>query len=402
MEGLEVTDLADRYGTPLYVYSRKVLEQKLTLLRGALPEAFNVYYSVKANPNPKVISFLVRQGCGLEVASGGELEKALQSGCAAGKILFAGPGKTEPELELALMKGIGELHVESLRELERISRIGARLGVKARVAIRVNPLGEVAGGAMLMGGKPAPFGIDEERLEQVLGSVLSNPSIEFRGIHLFVGTQILDTTVLLSQYRKALEIARWAVQLAGRPLATLDFGGGFGIPYFSDEQELDLELLEIGLDRLMQEIRCDRAFQGTQFVVEPGRYLVGECGIYIARVNDIKVSRGKKYLILDGGMHHHLAASGNLGQIIKRNFPVALLNRLDEPASDIVDVVGPLCTPLDMLARQVRLPSAQVGDLFGIFQSGAYARSASPLHFLSHPEPPEVWVDAGEVRLTTE
>jgi diaminopimelate decarboxylase len=149
----------------------------------------------------------------------------------------------------------------------------------------------------------------------------------------------------------------------------------------------------------MAEIRRDACFAGTRFVVEPGRYLVGEAGIYVTRINDIKISRGKKFLIADGGMHHHLAASGNLGQVIKRNFPLALLHKLDEESEETVDVVGPLCTPLDVLAREVSLPSAAIGDLLGVFQSGAYARTASPLGFLSHPTPAEVLVHDGEVRL---
>jgi diaminopimelate decarboxylase len=179
----------------------------------------------------------------------------------------------------------------------------------------------------------------------------------------------------------------------------LDFGGGLGIPYFANERELDMEKLREDLAALMTEIRGEALFAGTQFMVEPGRYLVGEAGIYVTRINDIKISRGKKFLIVDGGMHHHLAASGNLGQVIKRNFPVALLNKLAKNSEETVDVVGPLCTPLDVLAKDVHLPSADVGDLLGVFQSGAYARTSSPLGFLSHPTPAEVLMNDGDVRL---
>src|SRR5208283_635567 len=205
--------------------------------------------------------------------------------------------------------------------------------------------------------------------------------------------------VLVSQYQKGVEIARRVAVPLNRPLATLDFGGGLGIPYFSHEQELDMRKLRVELDALLETVQADPFLAGTQFMVEPGRYLVGEAGVYVARVNDIKVSRGKKFLILDGGMHHHLAASGNLGQTIKRNYPVAVLNKLDQPAKEIFEVTGPLCTPLDVLARGANLPAADVGDLVGVFQSGAYAHSASPLGFLSHPAPPEVWVDGGQHRL---
>ncbi len=247
---------------------------------------------------------------------------------------------------------------------------------------------------MRMGGRPAPFGMDEEILDQVLDAVLSEPDLDLCGIHLFTGTQILDTAVLENQYRHGLELARRVVKRLGRPLRTLDFGGGLGIPYFSHEQELNLECLQKRLSTLFEGIDGDPAFKGTQFLVEPGRFLAGEAGIYLTRISDIKISRGKKFLIVDGGMNHHLAASGNLGQTIKRNYPIALVNKLAAPADDIVDIVGPLCTPLDTLARGIILPKAEIGDLLGIFQSGAYGRSASPLGFLSHPLPSEIWIDS--------
>lgn len=394
--GVQVTALAAKYGTPLFVYDRQVLEQKWNQLRGALPPEFSICYSVKANPNRTILQFFLGKQAGLEVASGGEFCQALSAGCSPDKIIFAGPGKTEAELELVLAKGIGEIHVESFLEAERISAISRRLVARARVAVRVNPSGEAEGGAMRMGGRPAPFGVDEENLDGILDHILSDAHLDFRGIHLFAGTQILNHTVLVTQYRKGIEIARRAARRLGNSPHTLDFGGGLGIPYFSHEQELDMQQLRAGLEELMAEVRGDALFAGTQLVVEPGRYLVGEGGVYVTRVNDIKVSRGKKFLIVDGGMNHHLAASGNLGQTIKRNYPIAVLTQLTQPVEETVDVVGPLCTPLDMLARGVTLPRAEVGDLVGVFQSGAYARSASPLGFLSHPTPAEVWVDQGQ------
>jgi diaminopimelate decarboxylase len=179
----------------------------------------------------------------------------------------------------------------------------------------------------------------------------------------------------------------------------VDFGGGLGIPYFASDRELDIEGLRDDLAKLMAEYGREPWLAGTRYILEPGRYVVGEAGVYVARINDIKVSRGRKYLILDGGMNHHLAASGNLGQVIKRNFPIAILNKLDRPSAEAVDVVGPLCTPLDTLAKDLEVPAAQVGDLVGILQSGAYARTASPLGFLGHPSPPEVWVEEGRCSL---
>lgn len=397
---VRVSRLAEQYGTPLFLYDRRVLDDRLEQLRATLPGRFSIFYSVKANPNAMVVRHFLSRGCGLEVASAGEFRLALDAGCRADQMLFAGPGKTESELELVLTHGIGELHLESETEAERADSISRRLGIRARVAIRVNPSGDAEGGAMRMGGRPTPFGIDEEMFDRALDLVLGMDGLDLQGIHMFTGTQILDVDVLLSQYRHGLQVARkFAQKKGGTPLGRLDFGGGLGIPYFPNEKELDLEQLRMKLQALFAEIERDPAFLRTEFVVEPGRFLVGEGGVYVARVTDIKVSRGKKFLILDGGMNHHLAASGNLGQTIKRNYPVALLNKLDWPAEETVDVVGPLCTPLDTLARNAPLPRAEIGDLFGIFQSGAYGYSASPLGFLSHATPAEVWVDAGQSSL---
>ena len=399
MGGLSVRSLAEKYGTPLFVYDRGVLDAKWNLLRTALPARFAISYSVKANPNRAFLEYFLEKGAGLEVASQGEFHQALAAGCPAERILFAGPGKTETEIEFVLARGIGEIHIESPREAERVIAISRRLGKRARVAVRVNPASEVQGGAMRMGGKPAAFGVDEESLDSVLDPLLASDAVEFRGMHIYIGTQILDHAILVSQYAHGLEVARRIVKRIGHPLATLDFGGGLGIPYFSNERELDTGALRAGLAKLFSPIEKDADFAGTKFMVEPGRYLVGEAGVYVARVTDIKVSRGKKFLICDGGMHHHLAASGNLGQTIKRNYPVAILNKLDRPAAGAIEVAGPLCTPLDVLARNAELPEAEIGDLIGIFQSGAYARAASPLGFLSHPAPPEVWVEKAESRL---
>jgi diaminopimelate decarboxylase len=393
--GASIRKLAEIYGTPFFVYDREVAEKKWTQLRSALPTRFSISYSVKANPNPAYLRLFLEKGSGLEVASAGEFYQALKAGCEPGRVLFAGPGKTEHELEYVLSNDIGEIHAESFREIERINSVSQRLNRRARVALRINPGAEAEGGAMRMGGKPAPFGVDEERLEEAVSFILKYPSLEFRGIHLFTGTQILDAHVLIAQYAKGIELARRSALVLNGPLKRVDFGGGLGVPYFGHEKDLDLAVVKSGLEELVGKIKEDALFEGTEFLVEPGRFLVAESGIYVSRVSDIKVSRGKKFLIVDGGMHHHLAASGNLGQTIKRNYPVAVLNKLGLPAAESVDIVGPLCTPLDVLARNIELPVTEEGDLIGVFQSGAYARAASPLGFLSHPTPPEIWIEHG-------
>lgn len=397
--GVDVEYIAEEFGTPLFIYDESVLLRKWQLLRSTYPSRFDIHYSVKANPNLNLLTFFLARGAGLEIASAGELHLALEAGCPPQRILFAGPGKTPAEIELALKAGVGEIHAESLVELERIGLIAERLNQIASVAIRVNPDSAAQGGAMRMGGKAAPFGIDEEKLPDTLTFALSFPSIALTGIHLFSGTQLLDIETLLAQYRKGLEIARQTAQRLGRPLHRVDFGGGLGVPYFANEHPLDMAALKAGLADLLSEMDADPLFKGTRFLVEPGRYLTAEAGVYLTRVLDLKVSRGKHFAIVDGGMNHHLAASGNLGQTIKRNFPVAVANRLLEPEQETFDIVGPLCTPLDVLARSLPAPHIQIGDLIAVLQSGAYARSASPLGFLSHPTPPEVMVAMGVARL---
>jgi diaminopimelate decarboxylase len=397
--GIAVSELVAQYGTPLYVYDSSVLEKQLSLLRTTLPAKFAISYSIKANPNPAILKFFIAKGCGLEIASGGEFQRAIQAGCPPEKIIFAGPGKKVTELKLVLQEKVGEIHVESMVEIERISQIAQDLGQPAPVAVRVNPSSEAQGGAMRMGGKSAPFGIDEEILDQALERILQDANLQFRGIHLFVGTQILDYQILLNQYRQGIAIAKKVAHQWQQLIHTLDFGGGLGIPYFPKDSDIEMDKLQQGLSELMREIHHESLLAHTQFLVEPGRFLVGEGGIYIAQINDIKVSRGKKFAITDGGLHHHLAASGNFGQVIKRNYPVALLNKLDNEPSETIEVVGPLCTPLDVLARSIALPQADIGDLVGVFQSGAYARSASPLEFLSHPQPSEIWIESGKAIL---
>ena len=391
--GILVRELATQFGTPMYIYDSHLLDEKIKCLRKTLPEHFDIYYSVKANPNMAIIKHFLSQGCGLEIASAGEFNLARRAGCDLSKIIFAGPSKTVAELEQILPDGIEEIHVESELEIRRIESISSRLGIKTPVALRVNPTGAAEGGAMRMGGKATQFGIDEECLDPALDAVLSANFLEFKGIHVYSGTQILDYKILLRQYRKGLEIARQISKRLARALETVDFGGGLGIPYFSNESELDMDGFRAGLAELISDINKDPLFEGTRFIVEPGRYLVGESGVYVTTVNDIKISRGKKFLILDGGMNHHLAASGNLGQVIKRNFPISLVEKLDQESIDVVNMVGPLCTPLDTLAKDITVPLAEVGDLVGIFQSGAYGLTASPLGFLSHRAPPEVMID---------
>ncbi|MBC6445393.1 MAG: type III PLP-dependent enzyme [Alphaproteobacteria bacterium GM202ARS2] len=398
--GIEVSDLAKRFGTPLFVYDSMLLRRNLRRLRDAVGGRVDIHYSVKANPNPAVISIFVAEGAGLEIASAAEYLRAIKAGGTPERIVFAGPGKAAEELDFVIERGIGEIHLETDIELEMVAAIGERLGQCVPVGLRVNPSSAAQGGAMRMGGKPAPFGFDEERLVEIIAEVRKRPTLAFKGIHLFAGTQILDADVLETQWRHAIELARRIQTEQGVLVETIDLGGGLGVPYFKGEQNLDLERLSQLAPPLFAEAAS--TLPSTRIILEPGRYLAASAGLYLTRVRAAKHSRDQIYAVIDGGMHHHLAASGNLGQVIKKDYPIVLAGRLDAPAEVTASVVGPLCTPLDTLGRKVRLPMPETGDLVAVLQSGAYGLSASPVGFLSHPMPAEVLIDEGEARLIRE
>ena len=395
ISGVPVSELVKAYGSPLFIYDRSVMGRKLAELRRAFSPRVEIFYSMKANPARQVLEYFVSEGSGIEIASIGELEQAVAAGCRPEQILFAGPGKRDEELTRAVESGVREIHVESIAEAERLNRIAATHSTVVRIALRINPAESAQGGAMRMGGKPSPFGIDEETLNHALDAILHLPQLQVCGVHLFTGTQILDHSVLITQYRKAIEVAECVACRLPHPLESIDFGGGLGIPYFERESALDLNGFAPNFNQLLIEIDSNPLLATARLIIEPGRFLVGESGLYVSRVIEVKKSRGKIFAITDGGMHHHLAASGNLGQTIKRNYPIAAVNRLDSPLNQKLEIVGPLCTPLDVLGRAVALPDLAEGDLIGIFQSGAYGRSSSPSGFLSHATPAEVMVDDG-------
>lgn len=396
--GVRVRDLAQAHGTPLYIYDAGVMRRCHRSLAQALSGFADIYFSIKANPNPAIAALFVTEGVGIEVASGAEYLRALAAGCPPERILFAGPGKRIDEIVLALNSGIEEIHLESADEIEAVSAAARELGIVAPVAIRVNPVAAAQGGAMRMGGKPSPFGFDEETLDDVVRAIAADRHLDLRGIHMFAGTQILDADILAAQWAHGLAVAARVADISGAPLKSIDLGGGLGIPYYVGETALDLGRLAGHAALLRERVQAHPLLRSARIVVEPGRFLAGPGGLYVARVTAAKISRGQRFLICDGGMHHHLAASGNLGQIVKRDFPLVAPARMDEPARGRCVVAGPLCTPLDMLARQAELPELERGDLVAVLQSGAYGLSASPAGFLSHPMPAEVLADAGNAR----
>ena len=387
--GIPLTRLAARVGrTPFYAYDRRLLDERVGELRAALPPQVELHYAMKANPMPALVCFMASIVDGLDVASGQELRVALDAGVAPVDISFAGPGKSAAELAQAVAAGV-LLNAESEREVDELARISDALGLPARVAVRVNPDFELKSSGMKMGGGPKQFGVDAEAVPALLQHI-GQLGLNFEGFHLYAGSQNLRAEAIVEAQRKSFALSLQLAAHAPTPVRTLNLGGGFGIPYFPGEGRIDLAPIGDCLAELAA--TAERELPTARLVVELGRYLVGEAGVYVCRVVDRKVSRGHTYLVTDGGLHHHLAASGNFGQVIRKNYPVAIGNRMGAEVLENASVVGPLCTPLDLLADRMDLPAAEPGDLVVVFQSGAYGLSASPRDFLSHPHPVEVLV----------
>jgi len=381
--------LAARVGsTPFYAYDRTLLSARVAQLRSALPTGIELHYAMKANPMPALVGHMAPLVDGIDVASAGELKIALDAGTDPRCISFAGPGKRDAELRQAVAAGI-LINVESFRELAVLAEASQALGVPARVAVRVNPDFELKSSGMKMGGGPKPFGVDAEQVPALLRAI-GRAELAFEGFHLFAGSQNLKAEAIVEAQQKSYALALRLAEHAPGPVRTLNLGGGLGIPYFPGEQRLDLAPIGAALGDIVAEAAT--ALPGAAIVLELGRYLVGEAGIYVCRITDIKVSRGHTYLVTDGGLHHHLSASGNFGQVLRKNYPVTIGTRMGEPAAEAVSVVGPLCTPLDLIAERMALPQAAEGDLVVVFQSGAYGASASPQAFLGHPGVAEVLV----------
>lgn len=374
--------------TPCYIYDREAITRRVAELRATLPAQVSLHYAVKANPMPALVAHLGQLVDGFDVASQHEMLAALSAGMSPDCISFAGPAKRDAEIRAAVAAGVC-LNVESETEIARIAHHAGALGVAPRIALRVNPEFQLKGAGMKMGGGASPFGIDAER---VPAAVTQLRSLELRciGLHIYCGSQNLNAAAIVDANRLSLE---FALKLADETATRFDFiniGGGYGIPYFAGEQALNLTAVGAGLEHLLELHAA--ALGDTQIIVELGRYLVGEAGYYVTRVVDIKKSQDKLFVMVDGGLHHHLANSGNFGQVLRRNYPVVVGNKLDDDPALLATIAGPLCTPLDIVADKLPVPSLAVGDLVVVLQSGAYGYSASPLLFLGHPAPPEILV----------
>jgi len=388
--GIPLHELVERAGsTPFFAYDRRLITERIERLRKCLPDRIALSYAIKANPMPEVAQHLRGLVDGFDVASALEMKTALNTRISPESVSFAGPGKTDAELGQALAAGI-TITLESEGEMRRLATLAEQSGTKPRVAIRVNPDFKVKASALRMGGVASQFGVDAERVPAMLRD-LQSLDLGFVGFHIFCGSQNLQAEVLAETQKNTIDLALRLAREAPAPVTHLNIGGGFGIPYFPKDTPLDLRTVGESLEGLLTQ-RVEKELPDARVIVELGRYMVGEAGVYVTRVLDRKESFGRVFLITDGGLHHQLAASGNLGQVIRRNYPLAIGNRMNEDPRETVNVVGCLCTPLDLLGHKVELPKSEVGDLVVVFQSGAYGRTASPTDFLSHPHPAEILV----------
>ena len=388
ISGQSITELIDSgLKTPCFIYSKQIIDKKIKLLRDTLPKSIKIHYSIKANPFPELVSYIKDHVDGLEVSSLAEMKIALATGINSANICLTGPGKSYEELEIAIKNNI-VVSAESSLELFRLDEIGSEIMHKPSVLIRVNPTFTQKRAGMKMASGSSQFGIDAEQVPELL-KWIDNSCIDFHGFHVYSGSQILDTEALNYSQTKTFELINQLASLCTQPIKTINIGGGFGIPYFSKHQPLDLSAVADNLKSLSPNLEPSNFIHPICPIIELGRYIIGEAGIYLIEVVDKKISRGKVYLVTNGGMHHQLAASGNLGQKNRKNFPVYIANKIDSTEKEIVNIVGKLCTPLDIIGDELEASVAEVGDYVAILQSGAYGYSASPINFLSHELPKE-------------
>ncbi|GAA0300754.1 pyridoxal-dependent decarboxylase, exosortase A system-associated [Sphingomonas oligophenolica] len=383
--------IAQAGDTPLFVYDFAIVSARIARFRAAMPAGLDLHYAIKANPFAPLLAAIAPLVDGLDVASKGEMALALATKPGAA-ISFAGPGKRDDEIEAAIAAGV-TLNLESEGEARRALAAGERLGVTPRLAVRVNPEIELRGSGMKMGGRASPFGIDADRAA-ALAKLVVAAGADWRGFHIFAGSQALDPRAIIETQAETLALAARLAEQVGVTPPLVNLGGGFGIPYFPGEAPLDIEMIGAALGESMTSRLA--ALKDARFAIELGRWLVGEAGVYLTRVIDRKESRGETFLVVDGGLHHQLAASGNFGTVVKRNYPIAVATAATQGETETVSVVGCLCTPLDRLADRVALPVARPGDVIAIFMAGAYGLSASPAAFLGHPLPAEILAGAAD------
>jgi diaminopimelate decarboxylase len=394
---IPLEDIALKYGTPFYLYDLDDIYEKIQNIRGHFGDSIKLYYAIKANSNLELLKSIRSKVDGLDISSYGEMEQSLLAGYSPKQLSFAGPGKTYGELEKAIKSEIGIISVESLREMEDIKEISLNIHREVNIALRINPILLIKEFAIKMGGQATQFGIDEEKIDSAVAYLRENGThFNFKGIHVYSGTQCLNEEALVKNVDNVLEIAKRLENEYDLECAWINLGGGFGVSYH-DNQKLDLAKIAEGVKKAIENYKKFTK-DNPIFVLELGRYLVTEAGIYVAKVVSYKESRGKLYFVLDGGMNHHLAASGNFGQVLKKNF---MAKNLSNPNDKIVNcnLVGPLCTTLDILGRDIPVELPRVGDAIAFLNSGSYGFTSSPLLFLGHETPVELLADGNEIKI---
>lgn len=395
---IDFPGIAKNYGTPLYVYNFDAIQSRLQLLRTLFGGKIQIYYAVKANSNLKLLTYMRPLIDGLDISSAGEMKQSILANYQTDQLSFAGPGKTPQELEFAVNNNCGSINVESIDELRTLITITEQLSCKANIFLRINPAQLTPQFAIKMGGKATQFGIEEENIDQAISLILQhNHRFNFIGYHIYAGTQCLDPQGLLDNLAYTLDLAqRLAARHSVKP-KKLNLGGGFGLPYFENDQELNIKEVAQSITSMLRTFEKTSALNSS-YVLELGRYIVGEFGYYLTTILAIKESRGKTFCIIDGGMHQNMSASGNFGQIIRKNYKIRNLSHCFEPMKK-VDLAGCLCTTLDTLATNISINSPKVGDVLLFENSGAYGFTASPLLFLGHQTPKEILIREGQVEI---
>jgi diaminopimelate decarboxylase len=404
--GHDPAELAERFGTPFYAYDLDVVTGQVAALRAALPPSFDLAYAVKANPNLAVLRHLSGLGLGADVASGGELRHVLRAGFDAAQVVFTGPGKRDEELAAAVEAGVRVVTVESPGELRRLARIAEGLGRRQPILLRAavtGPAGPAAPPSPACDGPAGvditgKFGMDPGDLRLAAAEAVASPWLEPHGLHAFGVSNVTDAAALAAHVAATVVAAAELAATAGFELRLVDVGGGLGIPYAADDAALDLRELGERLETLAARMAAHRVTRGTRLLLEPGRFLVGASGAYVARVVDRKVIGGNHVVILDGGIHHVLRPV-----LVGQEQRIAVLTgaaagtaaNAGGDAARII-VAGPLCTGLDVFARAAAIKPPNPGDLVAVLDVGAYGATESMPFFLSHPLPPEIALRAGE------
>lgn len=393
MNDREIKRIAQTYKTPLYLYDGDGIEAKYRIMRENLQGKFDIFLSVKANPSLGICQLLQQLGSGIEVASAGELILALEAGFQPKDIIFSGPGKTYEEIEFAIEKGIAALIAESLEEIELIDKISNHKYLKTNIGIRIHPCFKTKerNPSISMMGTGTQFGIEQEHLDEAIQYVKSSESLNLRCFHVYAGSQIFNYNVSLEYFEEIVTLLEDLIQRHNLSIDMIDFGGGFGVPYDGRKNPYDFFTFAHELMKRYEE--HEEFLKGKRLIFESGRFLLAESGVYLSKVLYRKEIMKKKFIITDGGMNQNALCTFREKKI-RGNFTMRILDNNSE--EETVTVAGPLCTPDDIIGRNVTLNKAEQGDILCVNNSGAYGISFSPSMFLGHPAPCEVLVYEGK------